>query len=204
VASVTIQGTSDHVTGLRGLTTIANPNGKGEILMASIEDNPARIVRIQPDKGFQVDDDLPGGVTLSQYLTTELGTRATYGIPAYNKMTVYPNPVQPHCPSLLFGFEISTPDAPNTFPPRPTQSRPLWSPNAHYLSRDCDGNYALQTIPPALFPKPMVSTRDMLVSPFPEDAPGTIYACGFDVNPPDMITVHNTSWIAKGLPPSNR
>ena len=49
VFETTIHGwESTSVTGLRGLTSIANPSGTGEVLLASVEDNPSRIYRMDP------------------------------------------------------------------------------------------------------------------------------------------------------------
>ena len=51
----------DHSeTGLRGLTTIPDPSGRGEVLLAAVEGSTARIVRVDPRSGSEVTElDLP-------------------------------------------------------------------------------------------------------------------------------------------------
>jgi hypothetical protein len=182
-----------HVTGIRGLTSIPNPSGPGEVLLASLEDNPSRIYRIDP----QVVDDsgqYNGALDLnvSEFLTQALGTKATYAGIAYNNATAYPDPVG-HCSRLLIGLEVVTPQAAQTF------GKSRFSPNAYYLVRDCGGGYVLREIQDRqIDPKPeLVAVRTLAVSPFPSDPPGTVYAGGFDTN---KIPVHNTAWLYKGIP----
>src|SRR5215472_17785471 len=40
-------------TGLRGLTTIVNPFGPGEVLLAAVEGSAARLVRVDPRDGSE-------------------------------------------------------------------------------------------------------------------------------------------------------
>jgi hypothetical protein len=184
---------SARVTGLRGLTSIRDPSSEGEILIASVEDNPARIYRINP----HVNDGAGGyGGTLelnvSRFLTEALGTRATYAGIAYNDTTAYPDD-DGHCSRLLIGLEVITPNAPNTF------GSLRFSPNAYYLVRNCNGAYMLREIQDKhISPKPeLVAVRALALSPFADDPPGTVYAGGFDTN---RVEVHNTAWVYKGVP----
>lgn len=181
---------SNSVTGLRGLTCIRAPSGSN-VLLASVEDNPARIYRIDPNQlhsggGNNATQELD----VSSYLSEALGTKATYAIVAYNDMTPYPGSSE-FCPNLLMGFEVNTPQAPQTFFRHDVA--------AHYLVRDCNGGYAVREIRDfQTAPKPrLVSVRTLAMSPFLSDPPGTIYAGGFDAN---AEPVHNTAWLYKGIP----
>ncbi len=64
-------------TGLRGLTAIPAPSGKGEVLLAAVEGNAARIVRIDPRGGGEVTE-----VNLSDFLRRHWGIPAIYIIAA--------------------------------------------------------------------------------------------------------------------------
>lgn len=184
---------SRNVTGLRGLTSIPNPSGPGEVLLASLEDNPARIYRIDPHA-----TDSSGRyaavqeLNVSSFLTESLGTRVTYAGIAYNDTTEYPDPAG-GCSRRLIGLEALTPRAPRTF------GKQRFNPNAYYLIRDCSGRYALGEIQDLqIDPKPeLVAVRALAPSPFPSDPSGTVYAAGFDAN---ANPVHNTAWLYKGVP----
>src|SRR5208283_1049678 len=43
---------SGHGTGFRGLTTFNNPNGQGESLLFTVEDNPLKIFNVNPKANF--------------------------------------------------------------------------------------------------------------------------------------------------------
>jgi hypothetical protein len=187
----TIHAQSDRVTGFRGLTSIPDPSGTGEVLLVTVEDNPCRIYRIDP---YMTDSaGMYRGnreINVSDFLTRELGTKATYAIVAYNDMTAYPGPGN-DCVGLLMGLEVNTPKLSTSFYRH--------GPDAQYLIRDREGRYALREICDLqISPKPiLVSVRTMIMSPFPSDPLGTVYAGGFDAN---GDPVHNTAWIYKGVP----
>ncbi len=186
-------GNNVHVTGLRGLTSIPNVSGPGEVLLASVEDAPSRIYRIDP---HQADASGMYSATLeidvSSFLTRALGTNVTYASIAYNDTTAYPDR-DGNCPFRLIGMEAITPDARETF------GKFKYDVNAHYLIRDCGGHYALREIQdPQIVPKPqLVAVRALAVSPFAADPTGTVYAGGFDAN---NNPVHNTAWLYRGVP----
>jgi len=188
-----IHSNNANDTGLRGLTCIADPAGSGPVLLVGLENNPCEIFRIDPHK-----TDAAGGnkatleLDVSAFLTKALGTRAGYGIVAYNNMTEYPD-ASKRFPSLLMGFEVFTPRASRTFGAK------FLNPDAHYLVRDSDGNYTLREIQDlGITPKPQLeSVRTIAVSPFASDPPGTLYAGGFDCN---SYPVHNTAWLYRGEP----
>ncbi len=194
IFETTIQDANDPaVTGLRGLTSIRNNSGPGEVLLASVEDSPARIYRIDP---HEIAASGLYGATLeldvSAFLTQALGTRVSYGGIAYNDTTEYASH-DPHCPFRLIGMEVITPDAPETF------GKNKFDPRAFYLIRDCSGHYTLREIADSrIVPKPqLVAVRALAVSPFAADPIGTVYAGGFDAN---NTPVHNTAWLYRGVP----
>jgi hypothetical protein len=69
-------------TGLRGLTPIPSPSGAGEMLLAAVEGNAARIVRVDPRDGIEATD-----LKLVDFLGRAWGMRVNYVIAAYNDMT---------------------------------------------------------------------------------------------------------------------
>ena len=181
-----IHAQSNRVTGLRGLTCIHGSSGSNDVLLASVEDNPSRVYRIDPIHKF----DSVLELNVSSFLTKVLNTQATYSIVAYNNMTPYPSP-DVSCPRYLLSLGAVTPEAADTFYSHDA--------NAYFLVRDCDGTYALHEVSdPSIKPKPqLVSVRALAVSPFPSDPPGTVYAGGFDTA---RHPVHNTAWLYKGVP----
>jgi hypothetical protein len=161
-------------------------------LLASVEDNPSRIYRIDPHEieasgRYKATLDLD----VSAFLTQALGTEANYAGIAYNDTTEYPDSAG-RCSYRLIGIEVITPRVSETF------GKHQFNPNAHYLIRDCSGDYALREIQDVqIVPKPvLVSVRALAVSPFASDPVGTVYAGGFDAN---NNPVHNTAWLYRGI-----
>ena len=179
---------SGRGTGFRGLTAIPGPGGKGEQILLTIEDDPLVILSVNPLANFEWREDL----NVSKYLAGIWKTTVKYGVAAYNNMLVYPYPSKGP-PSLLIGFEIATPEL------APAHRFKYWNADAHFLVRHADGSYELKEISdPVLAVKPkLVSTRTLVLSPFQDDPPGTLYAGGTDSN---YFPVHNTAWIYKGVP----
>jgi hypothetical protein len=177
-------------TGLRGLTAIANPAGGApgggkEALLAAVEGDAARIVRVDPGDGAETTE-----LDLVAFLGREWGTRIGYVIAAYNDMTRFGD-------VLLLGVQAFIP-------------RRLPAPLGHalvdvgygqveagawYLVRHSDGTYDLHEI---VLPAPdrsraLVTPRVIAVSPFPGHG-DEFYFGGFDTN---KAPVHNTAWIAR-------
>jgi hypothetical protein len=172
-------------TGLRGLTAIANPAGGGEVLLAAVEGDAARIVRVDPGNGTEATE-----LDLVAFLGREWGTRIGYVIAAYNDMTRLGD-------VLLLGVQAFIP-------------RRLPAPLGHalvdvgygqveagawYLVRHKDGTYDLREV---VLPAPdrnraLVTPRVIAVSPFPGHG-DELYFGGFDTN---KAPVHNTAWIAR-------
>ncbi len=168
-------------TGLRGLTAIG-----GGALLAAVEGNAARIVRIDPRYGTETTE-----LELAAFLARQWSVRANYIIAAYNDMTTVALPRRGN--AILLGLEA--------FVPR-TASVPIGhgvvdvgygqvESGAWYLVRWPDRRYDLHQIS-APFPHPLVATRSICLSPFPGDG-DAIYFAGYDAN---KAPAHNTAWIA--------
>ncbi|MBT3222581.1 MAG: hypothetical protein HN348_26195 [Proteobacteria bacterium] len=117
------------------------------------------------------------------FLRSEWGRWVTHSIVAYNDITpfTFPNGRE----VMLMGLEASTPGDPNAWD--------TWAPGAWFLVRYPDETYELREIvDESLDPRPLVSTRTFIVSPFEEDEGRVIYAGGFDANQQDC---HDTAWL---------
>ncbi len=186
-------------TGLRGLTAIAkpvaNPGGGGaggskEVLLAAVEGNAARILRVDPDTGAEATE-----LDLRRFLGEAWGGSVGYVIAAYNDMTKLHD--WRHGDIVLIGLEAF-------IPPR--------SPIAYghevvdvgygrvesggwYLVRHSDGRYDLRQVALAAPDdrRALVAIRAILPSPFPGDE-GALYFAGYDAN---KAPAHNTAWIAR-------
>jgi len=169
-------------TGLRGLTAI-----EGGALLAAVEGNAARVVRIDPRTGSDTTE-----LDLAPFLARKWGMRVDYIISAYNDMTTAALPGRGN--AILLGLEA--------FVPR-TASIPAEhsvvdvgygqvESGAWYLVRWPDRRYSLHQIV-GLFPHPLVSTRSICVSPFRSES-DAIYFAGYDAN---KAPAHNTAWIAR-------
>ena len=168
-------------TGLRGLTAIAGGAG-GEALLAAVEGNAARLVRIDPTTGDEATE-----LDLADFLSRAWGMRVNYTIAAYNDMTKIGG-------AVLLGLMAFVP-------------RDVPIPQGHsivdvgygqvesgawYLVRRPDGHYDLRAVT-ADFGHPLVATRSIRASPFPGDG-AAIYFAGYDAN---KAAAHNTAWIAR-------
>ena len=174
-------------SGLRGLTAAPSPTGQGRVLLAAVEGTAARIVRVDPRDGSEATD-----LDLHDFLSRTWGMDVGYAIAAYNNMTEVHDA---HGEDLfLIGLEA--------FIPRYSQvaaghqvfniGRGRLEGNAWYLIRSPDGKYDLRRIP-ARPGQAMVSTRSIVVSPFPTE-PDAVFFAGFDTN---RTRVHNTAWIVR-------
>jgi hypothetical protein len=178
-------------TGLRGLTTVSEP-GQGEFLLAAIEGNNARIVRVDPASGAETTD-----LDLGHFLDTAWGTRVSYVIGAYNDMARLPRP--PSGDDLLIGLEAYIPRS----SPRPPGHTVLdlnggVEGGAWFLIRHPGGHYELRRVT-ASFPgmgQNLVSVRTFAASPFPAEN-GAYYVGGYDCN---EMPAHDTAWIARFFP----
>jgi hypothetical protein len=167
-------------TGLRGLTAIRSAAG-GDALLAAVEGNAARMVRIDPTTGGEATE-----LDLADFLARSWGMRVNYTIAAYNDMTKVGN-------TLLLGLMAFIP-----------RSSPIAAGHsvvdvgyghveggAWYLVRWPNGHYDLHRVV-APFAQPLVAVRTIRVSPFAGNE--TIYFAGYDAN---KAPAHNTAWVAR-------
>jgi hypothetical protein len=177
-------------TGLRGLTTVTDP-GKQEFLLAAVESNASRIVRIDPSTGAETID-----LDLAHLLDTAWGTRVSYVIATYNDMTRLPRTSGGD--DLLIGLEAFIPPA-SPRPPGHTVHDVVHGleAGAWFLIRHPGGQYELRQVT-ARFPKigqNLVAARTFAVSPFPAEAK-VVYVGGYDAND---APAHDTAGIARGI-----
>jgi hypothetical protein len=174
-------------TGLRGLTAIPSPAGTGEVLLAAVEGDSARVVRVDPRDASKATD-----LDLVAFLSNAWQTRTGYVIGAYNDMTKLRDPQRGDL--LLMGFEAFIPRR----SPTPSGHSVVdvgygqLDAGAWYLVRYPAGHYDLRQINASANPgQPLVATRSIRASPFPGDA-GALYFAGYDAN---KAPAHNTAWI---------
>jgi hypothetical protein len=177
-------------TGLRGLTSVTDP-GKHEFLLAAVEGNASRIVRIDPVTAAETTD-----LDLSHLLDTSWGTRVSYVIAAYNDMARLPRGSARD--DLLIGLEAFIPP-PSPRPPGHTVLDVIHGleGGGWFLIRHPGGEYELRQVT-ARFPATglnLVAVRTLAVSPFPGEA-NVVYVGGYDAN---ETPAHDTGWIARGI-----
>lgn len=174
-------------TGLRGLTAIVEPDGH-EVLLAAVEGNKSRIVRINPETGADVTD-----LDLDDLLDRTWVTKVSYVVAAYNDMPRLP---MSGGSAVLIGLEAFISPA----SPRPPGHTVLdvnhgLEADAWFLLRWPGGNYELRKVRAenALVNKALVAVRVAQVSPFPNEA-DVVYLGGYDAND---YPAHDTAWIAR-------
>jgi hypothetical protein len=174
-------------TGLRALTAIPSLSGSGEVLLAAVEGEAARIIRVDPNDGSE-DTDLE----LETFISSHWQTRASYVIAAYNDMAKIHDSQRGDL--LLIGLEAFLPPR----APMPSGHSAVdvgygrLDAGGWYLVRYPDGRYDLRqiTVSP-MTGQALVATRSIASSPFPNDG-GTLYFAGYDAN---KAPAHNTAWI---------
>jgi hypothetical protein len=166
--------------GLRGLTAIPNPAGRGELLLAALDGSPARILRFDPAHLDRPETELD----VLDFLDRQWKRRPGFVIPAYNGMTPVADPATRRTVYLM-GV------AANFAPPGDDYPKQGWDPGGWYLIREAAGRYRLRQIvdPARATMPPLVATRQALVSPFGD---GMVYFAGYD---PNMNPSHNTAWV---------
>ena len=172
-------------TGLRGLTAISGPSG--EVLLAAVEGSAARLVRVDPRDGSEVTE-----LDLADFLDTAWGMRVGYVIAAYNDMakTGDAGGGEP----LLIGLEafvrLSAPIAAGHGVVNVGYGR--LEAGGWYLVRHPGGRYDLRQVA-APSGRPLVATRSIRVSPFPQER-DAVYLAGYDAN---KVPAHDTAWIMR-------
>ena len=192
--------------GIRGLTAVPKPGGKGEELWFVAA---RKVRRLDPATGFKetIELDMP------EFLTEKLGMKVTGALSAYNELMPYVVPGTGEA-LWLFGFECSHPAAvfnahPNLKARRQMTERPRAggatgaatgggrAGNGRYVIRHAKGadlTFELAEITDPREPQ-LVATRSIVVSPFPEDQGRVLYFAGYDCN---STPSHNTAWVYRG------
>jgi hypothetical protein len=174
-------------TGLRGLTAVPSPSGHGEVLLAAVEGNAARIVRFDPHDGSEATE-----LDLADFLGQRWGMRAGYVIAAYNDMAKARDPGRGD--ALLIGLEAFIPPSAPIAADRNVVNVGYGRLEASgwYLVRHPSGRYDLRQIA-APSGRPLVATQSIRVSPFPPES-DPLYFAGYDAN---KVPAHNTAWIVR-------
>jgi hypothetical protein len=176
-------------TGLRGLTAIPSPSGTGtgEVLLAAVEGNAARLVRVDPREGSETTD-----LDLTDFLNNAWQTRVGYVIAVYNDMTKVRDPQRGDL--IFMGLEAFIPPR----SPVPSGHRVVdvghgrLDAGAWYLVRYPGGRYDLRQITAGPSTgRALVATRTIRGTPFSNDG-STLYFGGYDAN---KAPAHNTAWI---------
>ncbi|MCX7008352.1 MAG: hypothetical protein NTY53_14075 [Kiritimatiellaeota bacterium] len=191
--------------GIRGLTAVPKPGGKGEVLwFVALR----KVRRLDPAADFKetIELDMP------EFLTEKLGMKVTGALSAYNELMPYVLPGTGEAIGL-FGFECSHPAAVFNAHPNLTARRQMSERNkaggaATGAGRAGNGRYVIRhakgadlTFEVAEITDPrepqLVATRTIAVSPFPEDHGRVLYIAGYDCN---SVPSHNTAWIYRAEP----
>ncbi len=168
-------------SGLRGLTTVSRPSGCGQVLLAALEGDQCRVVRIDPEDDFRETVELE----VLDFLGERWGQRPTYGVVAYDDFTPVIDPRTDR--TVLFtglGATYST--------RLDTHPADAWVRDAWYLIRHPDGQrYDLQRIESTDVPpeQELVAARTIAVSPFD---PSMLYIGGYD---PNAKPCRQTAWV---------
>jgi len=174
-------------TGLRGLAAIPDLSGHGEVLLAAVEGNAARIVRVNPRAGSEATE-----LDVADFLGHRWGMRPSYVIAAYNDMAKVRDPAGGE--ALLIGLEAFIPLQAQIAAAHNVVSVGYGRLEAGgwYLVRHPNRAYDLRQIaqPPG---RPLVPTRSIRASPFPQET-DAVYFAGYDAN---KVSAHDTSWIMR-------
>lgn len=168
-------------SGFRGLTSVPDPAGSGEVLLAALEGDLCRVVRIDPLDGFRETLELD----VIDFLQRHWGTRPTYAVAAYDDFTPLADP-RGGATKLLCGLGATYSTQLDTHP------ADAWVTDAWYLIRDPDGaRYTLGRVEDAEASgaADLVAARTFAASPF---APGMVYVGGYD---PNAKRCRQTAWV---------
>ncbi|MBC8099144.1 MAG: hypothetical protein H7Y11_06855, partial [Armatimonadetes bacterium] len=169
-------------SGLRGLTTVPNPSGMGESLLAALEGGRGKMVRLDPQPTLPYRAVLE--LDIMANLSAAWGYDTTYVVVANSDMTWIPDPTTGEA-ALFISVQH-----------HPAQARD----DAVYYIRRMAANgepaYTLVTIDNTQLDPPIVlnSTRAISLSPFAEDNGRVVYIGGYDA---DNVPSHNTAYALR-------
>jgi hypothetical protein len=174
-------------TGLRGLTAIASPLGRDQVLLAAVEGSAARLVRVDPRDGSEATE-----LDLGDFLGRRWGMRASYMIAAYNDMAKAR--ALDGGEALLIGLEAFIPPSAAISAGHNVVNVGYGRLEAGgwYLVRYPSGRYDLRQIATP-WDRPLVATRSIRASPFPQEK-DALYFAGYDAN---KVSAHDTAWIVR-------
>ena len=192
-------------SGLRGFTTIPNPNGPGQALLLAVESPGPAIWRIDINgSGCSASDNACGAIDENIMALTNstfgcVGCTG-YQIPAYNSPMFSINGGVVMGQGSIFYHKGAT------IPP----GHSFWSTDvpgitvgkidtsAWYSFRSSSGNYTMFRMPtvagPTASPSNMVSTRSCAMSPWRSIGDDAVYCGGYDA---ENTPAHNTAWIIR-------
>lgn len=167
-------------SGLRGLSTVKNPNGPGESLLAALEGQISKIYRLTPSGNLPYTATIE--LDIDTLMSSAFGYPGNYYVVANSEMSWVTQPVT--------GDSILT----ITIQHHPANIRD----DAYYLLRRQVGSvvtYALRRIENMIFAPLTIlnSTRAIVSSPFPNDG-NFVYIGGYDAD--DNIS-HNTAYVLR-------
>jgi hypothetical protein len=168
-----------------GLTAIPAPSGQGEVLLAAVEGDAARILRIDPRDGRAATE-----LDLLDFLRERWACRPVTRLPPTT--TLRRRQILPAAEVLLIGIEAFIPlrAALATGHEAVSVGYGRLEAGGWYLVRHPDGHYDLRSIPAAPG-QALVATRSIRVSAFPQER-NAIYFAGYDAN---KAPVHDSAWI---------
>jgi hypothetical protein len=184
--------------GIRGLGTVPDPAGGGDVLLLSARN---RVRRLDPRRGFAETVELD----YAEFVTAAFGMPATGALAAYDEFTPWSVPGSGET-VWLFGFQASYHlDVARAHPQRRwfvrTDARARTIPQ--FAAFAAEGRYFVRRVTPGgvrfeigeiddpTLPV-LVSTRAIVPSPFAAEADRVLYMGGFDCN---FQPSHDTGWI---------
>lgn len=176
---------------LRGLSSVPNPNGVGEVLWYCWNKNASRL-----DPGNNYAETIE--YRFADSLSTQLGIAVQYVLAAYNDNIPFFNPLNSNEDIRLLGFELKYNVAALNNNPRPNWQG--WATDGQYYERHQKGNaisyirkYIVNNRP--TIQDSLIATRTLCVSPFAADGGKVLYAGGMDCN---SIPMSRMAWIYRG------
>ncbi len=172
--------------GIRGLTAVPSPDGRGQSLLFSHTD---RIIRIDPTRGHRATVEL----RIRQLLQRAWGMPVPGAIiAAYSDMLPLKDPTTGRT-VLIAGLEARVERGGKNKKYR-QDTFYGWYAGAAYLIREGPGKYRLKEVNGRWAPgKPkLVAPRTYVVSPFPQERGRWVYFGGFDCN---FFPALDTAWV---------
>jgi hypothetical protein len=193
-SEITDESIRSPVGGIRGMSAIPSPDGRGESILfawAPGSRSEGSIHRLDPDGmgGFTRTEEVRLDQLMTQYLD---GNPVYFVLAGYNDILPVTDPTTGE-PVHLIGFECWIGGF--QFPTAQRKENGGFYAGGMYAIRDSRGRYRLNEVNgPSTLDKPaLVATRTCAVSPFAEDGYGSVYFGGNDCN--ERFHSPNWAWI---------